>query len=84
MSKSIRIEVEDHQHQQLSETRDRRGYTWKGLYWKAESTGHRRNAVVGLTAKCRISSRRKRRGFLFVRIIAYVPSTRRSVGVSSQ
>jgi hypothetical protein len=31
MSKSIRIEVEDDQHEQLSEIKDRRGYTWKGL-----------------------------------------------------
>ena len=31
MSKSIRIEVEDDQHERLSEIKDRRGYTWKGL-----------------------------------------------------
>ena len=31
MVKSIRIEVEDDQHEQFSEIKDRRGYTWKGL-----------------------------------------------------
>jgi len=31
MTKYIRVEVEDDQHEQLSEIKDRRGYTWKGL-----------------------------------------------------
>jgi hypothetical protein len=31
MVKSIRVEVEDDQHERLSEIKDRRGYTWKGL-----------------------------------------------------
>jgi hypothetical protein len=31
MGKYIRIEVEDDQHERLSEIKDRRGYTWKGL-----------------------------------------------------
>ncbi len=31
MVKSIRVEVEDDQHERLSKIKDRRGYTWKGL-----------------------------------------------------
>ena len=31
MVKSIRVEVEDDQHERLSEIKDLRGYTWKGL-----------------------------------------------------
>jgi hypothetical protein len=31
MTKYIRVEVEDDQHEQLSDIKDRRGYTWKGL-----------------------------------------------------
>lgn len=31
MSKSIRFEVEDEQYEWLSELKDDRGYTWKGL-----------------------------------------------------
>jgi len=31
VTKYIRVEVEDDQHEQLSEIKDRRGYTWKGL-----------------------------------------------------
>lgn len=31
MSKALRIELEDDQHERLSELKDRRGYTWKGL-----------------------------------------------------
>ena len=31
MSKSIRFEVEDEQYEWLSELKDERGYTWKGL-----------------------------------------------------
>ena len=31
MTKYIRVEVKDDQHEQLSEIKDRRGYTWKGL-----------------------------------------------------
>ena len=31
MTKYIRVEVEDDQHERLSEIKDRRGYTRKGL-----------------------------------------------------
>lgn len=31
MSKSVRFEVEDEQYEWLSELKDSRGYTWKGL-----------------------------------------------------
>ena len=31
MSKSVRFEVEDEQHEWLTELKDERGYTWKGL-----------------------------------------------------
>ena len=37
MAKSIHIEVSEEQFEELSEFKDRRGYTWKGLLLE----GHR-------------------------------------------
>jgi hypothetical protein len=31
MAKSIHIEIEEDQYDELSDFKDRRGYTWKGL-----------------------------------------------------
>jgi len=31
VSKSIRFEVDDEQHERLKEIKNKRGYTWKGL-----------------------------------------------------
>ena len=42
MAKSIHIEVNEEQFEELSEFKDRRGYTWKGLLlegYRALDTG---------------------------------------------
>lgn len=37
MGKEVRFELNEEQHEELSELKDRRGYTWKGLMLEGAS-----------------------------------------------